>query len=133
MKGTFGEIYQAEYLQVEIAVKKIHSTRKIEIEEFKSEAELIRNIPIHPNVVSFLGITISPLCIISEYYNEGSLFDYLHSNSIINDDQKIKFSLDIAKGMVIIINYFIQIKFIIIIISIIYIQERKDLKLFIKI
>ena len=106
LKGTFGEIYQAEYLQLEIAVKKIYSTRKIEIEEFKLEAELIRNIPIHPNVVSFLGITISPPCIISEYYNEGSLFDYLHSNSIIKDEQKIKFSLDIAKGMVIIIIFF---------------------------
>jgi len=54
----------------------------------------------HANVILLLGITPPPrLCIVAEYCEKGSLYNYLHSQSPIDDDQKIKFVKGIASGM----------------------------------
>ena len=107
-EGAFGEVYKAEYLKTEVAVKKIISSKEFDqnlIKEFKLEAKLMKRIPLHPNVVLFRGITINPtLCMILEYCEEGSLISLLKSSKSISDSQKKEFALDIAKGMVI---YFI--------------------------
>ena len=50
----------------------------------------------------FRGITIppDPISIITDYCDGGSLYDLLHSGTLIEMNKKIQFVVDIAKGMV---------------------------------
>ena len=85
------------------------------IEEFKSEALVMKNLPAHPNIVImscnivfnmiqvlFLGITLppQPLCMLLEYCAGGSLKSLLDSNRTISDSTMISMALDIARGVV---------------------------------
>lgn len=51
------------------------------------------------NIVAFLGITINPLCIISEYMPLGSLQSYIRNRSNVIDPTHLqKFAHGIAAG-----------------------------------
>ncbi|MCH92350.1 serine/threonine-protein kinase EDR1-like [Trifolium medium] len=56
----------------------------------------------HPNVVLFMGAVTRPpnLSIISEFLPRGSLYRILHRpNCQIDEKQRIKMALDVARGM----------------------------------
>jgi serine/threonine protein kinase len=91
LKGT--------YNNTPVAIKKIKGklTEK-QMGEFLKEAELTRNIPPHPNVIKCLGICLTPLLIVLEYCEGGSLMPKLKNNEF-NLKQKIRIIQGIAKGM----------------------------------
>jgi len=105
--GEFGEVWLGSYRGVKVAVKKLlkktntHEEEAKLIDNFSAEAKIHKELPPHPNVVLFLGITISPhpLCMVLEYCKGGSLNTLLHSDDAISATQMIKFCKDIAKGM----------------------------------
>lgn len=105
--GSFGEVFIGRYQGTKVAIKKvsassIHVDDSKAIDEFKSEAKVMKDLPPHPNVVLFRGITLppDPLCIVLDFCKEGSLYSLLRSAATISDKQKIKFSKQIARGMV---------------------------------
>jgi len=72
-----------------------------ELNDFESEASLMKSLRPHPNVVLLLGVALppNPLCIVTEYVENGSLWDYLASAAKIPLRQKIRFVRGIAAGM----------------------------------
>lgn len=55
-------------------------------------------LPRHPNVVRFIAILDSPLCLISEYCKEGSVAEWMTS-STYGESLMVKLALGIAKGI----------------------------------
>jgi len=76
-EGAFGCVYLGIFNKTEVAIKKLSKTNisDVDIKAFIAEAELMRNLPPHPNVVLFRGVTVppDPLSIITDYCNGGSL------------------------------------------------------------
>jgi len=83
------------------------------MDDFIAEAELMNKIPPHPHVVIgcisfcdlskvlFRGVTLppDPWTIVVNFCNEGSLYSYLHRGEKLEEAQKLKFAVDVAKGM----------------------------------
>ncbi|KAM3145790.1 hypothetical protein pb186bvf_002085 [Paramecium bursaria] len=88
-----------------VAIKELDQTKSDENsqKEFKRETLTLIKAKQHENLVSFLGISTNnnKVYIITEFCSGGTLFDIIHRQLEINLDeiQKIKFSLDVAKGM----------------------------------
>jgi serine/threonine protein kinase len=61
------------------AVKKVSENAMSlkQIEDFKSEANVMVKVRPHPGIVRLLGICSSPLCIVMEYVPNGSLLKWL--------------------------------------------------------
>jgi len=102
-EGMFGTVYLAEFKNRMVAIKQLskEDISEKDIEEFLAEAEIMRKLPVHPNVVLFLGITLPPdsLSIITDFCEGGSLSTYLDKNPKLSMSLKIQFIRDIAKGM----------------------------------
>ena len=98
---AFGIVYKGKYKGQIIAVKEINGNivDEKEIEGFIKEAELMRNLPPHPNILNLLGISPQPFCLITEYMEKGDLSHYLRVNRSIDDKQKLKWMIDICSGM----------------------------------
>jgi len=92
------------YNKTDVAIKQLHSKGLVEseIEAFKKEADIMRRLPAHPNVVLFRGITLppDPPSIVTDFCNGGSFVSLLRSNEPITMHMKVKFMTDIAKGMI---------------------------------
>jgi len=102
-EGSFGTVYKAKWRNSTVAVKEVSQALLNEqsIESFKKEANVMRNLRPHPNVVLFLGISLppDPTCIVTEYMKNGSLNDYLKKNPNLPSAAKLKLLLGISNGM----------------------------------
>jgi len=102
-EGAFGCVYLGMLNGTEVAIKLLSKSdaSEMDIKEFLEEAELLRNLPMHPNVVLFRGVTVPPdqLSIVTDYCNGGSLSEYLKNHPNLPISEKIQFIKDIAKGM----------------------------------
>ncbi|KAK2402949.1 Serine/threonine-protein kinase edr1, variant 2 [Trifolium repens] len=101
--GSYGEVYRADWNGTEVAVKKFldQDFSGAALSEFKREVRIMRRLR-HPNVVLFMGAVTRPpnLSIISEFLPRGSLYRILHRpNCQIDEKQRIKMALDVARGM----------------------------------
>ncbi|KAM0848737.1 hypothetical protein ACQ4PT_054168 [Festuca glaucescens] len=101
--GSYGEVYHADWNGTEVAVKKFldQDVSGVALEQFKCEVRIMSRLR-HPNVVLFLGYVTHPpnLSILTEYLPRGSLYRLLHRpNSIVDETQRLKMALDVAKGM----------------------------------
>ncbi|XP_066400231.1 serine/threonine-protein kinase EDR1-like isoform X3 [Miscanthus floridulus] len=101
--GSYGEVYRADWNGTEVAVKKFldQDFYGDALDEFRSEVRIMRRLR-HPNIVLFMGAVTRPpnLSIVSEYLPRGSLYKILHRpNCLIDEKQRIKMALDVAKGM----------------------------------
>ena len=104
--GGYGEVHQAEYREMTVAVKKLKGIhqhlQRIEL-EFEREIEVMRTIR-HPNIVLFLGggryhDDGCPFLVV-EYMPRGSLATILRNKEIhLEENLKIQFAIDAAKGM----------------------------------
>ena len=104
--GGYGEVYQADYREMTVAVKKLQGIhqhlQRIEL-EFEREIEVMRTIR-HPNIVLFLGggryhDDSCPFLVV-EYMPRGSLATILKNEQIdLEDSLKMRFAVDAAKGM----------------------------------
>ena len=76
-------IYKAKWLCIDIAVKVIFDPKITEdlLEEFNNEIKMLSYLR-HPNIVLLIGICTKPqkLAIMTEYFEQGSLFDLLHKS-----------------------------------------------------
>jgi len=71
-----------------------------DLKDFKSEAAVMCRLRPHVSVVQFLGITSSPqLCIVTEFLEQGSLFQYVFSDSKIDSNILMSIVKGIAAGM----------------------------------
>jgi len=102
-EGAFGCVYLGVFNRTEVAIKQLSKKDPTEedIKEFLAEAKIMRKLPVHPNVVLFRGVTLSPdpLSIVTDFCNGGSLSIYLENNPNMPISEKVKFIKDIAKGM----------------------------------
>eukprot|EP01107_Rhizomastix_libera_P017087 TRINITY_DN764_c0_g1_i2.p1 TRINITY_DN764_c0_g1~~TRINITY_DN764_c0_g1_i2.p1 ORF type:complete len:766 (-),score=274.62 TRINITY_DN764_c0_g1_i2:102-2399(-) len=102
-KGTFGEVFRAQWRGAVIALKKmpVQSLRGNALKDFQKEINLMKALR-HPNVLQYLGSCVSPpdICIALEYMCRGSLYSILH-----NPDIKLSWGLilriltDASRGM----------------------------------
>jgi len=101
-EGAFGCVYLGIFNRTEVAIKQLlkANINEEDIKEFMAEADLMRNLPPHPNVVLFRGVTVppDPLSIVTDYCNGGSLNEFLRRNPKVPISKKIQFIKDIAKG-----------------------------------
>lgn len=66
--------------------------------EFRREAAVMSGLE-HPNLVSLKGVCLEPLCILTEYLENGDLYNYLHTKNVFGWPLILKAALDIAQGM----------------------------------
>eukprot|EP01119_Soliformovum_irregulare_P015014 TRINITY_DN4180_c0_g1_i1.p1 TRINITY_DN4180_c0_g1~~TRINITY_DN4180_c0_g1_i1.p1 ORF type:complete len:422 (-),score=133.24 TRINITY_DN4180_c0_g1_i1:19-1284(-) len=105
-EGSFGCVYKARWRSSPVAVKEISQKSSFDDEQailaFKKEANTMRNLRPHPNVILFLGICVppDPICIVTEYLKNGSLFEFIKNpNNPLNLSQKVKLLLGVSQGM----------------------------------
>jgi predicted Ser/Thr protein kinase len=99
-KGSYGKVCLGKWRHTDVAVKFCNDIGNVE--DFLREAELMINIPPHPNIVQVLGIsTDGPLPVIMlEYCAGGSLDKYLFGTDIqLTEETTISLVAGIAKGM----------------------------------
>lgn len=103
-KGSYGEVYRADWRGILVAVKKLPASlledKKL-LRDFYQEATIMSSLR-HPNIVQYLGTCVigTDLCIISEYMSCGSVHKLLHNENFdLTWDLIKKFALDTAQGM----------------------------------
>ncbi|XP_053115726.1 activin receptor type-1C isoform X2 [Hemicordylus capensis] len=101
-KGRFGEVWRGKWCGEDVAVK-IFSSR--DERSWFREAEIYQTIMLrHENILGFIAAdnkdngTWTQLWLVSEYHEQGSLYDYLNSN-MVTVDGMIKLALSIASGV----------------------------------
>jgi len=104
-RGAFGVVYRAGWREINVAVKQLLNMDTItpeELESFSGEVMLLQGLRPHPNLVMFLGISISPdpIALITEFCEGGMLLDFLVKHRGGMEAALIKkFILGIASGM----------------------------------
>ena len=106
-QGGFGEVWLAEYRELEVAVKILNENERLFVdnsnEEFQREIDFMRQLR-HPNIVLFLGAGSfkedGNLFLVTEFVIRGSLHGVLMDASIgLTYEQQIRFCLDSSLGM----------------------------------
>ncbi|EPS65901.1 hypothetical protein M569_08870, partial [Genlisea aurea] len=101
--GSYGDLYKGIYRSQEVAIKILKAecvTEELQ-KEFAQEVYIMRKVR-HKNVVQFIGAcTRHPnLCIVTEYMQGGSLYDFLHKQKgSFKLPTLLKVGIDISKGM----------------------------------
>jgi len=103
-KGAYGVVYKGRWREGVVAIKKLllpSAMNEREMEDFRREAALMKNLRPHVNVVQFLGITSSPhpLCIVTEFMEHGSLYSFIHSENKVDTNLLVNLIKGIAAGM----------------------------------
>ncbi|PRP80407.1 hypothetical protein PROFUN_11953 [Planoprotostelium fungivorum] len=104
-RGAFGVVYRAEWREIQVAVKQLLDMQHVEasqLDEFSREVALLQSLKHHPNLVMFIGISVSPdpISLITEFCVGGNLLDFLRTNKgDIKLEMKQKLILGIASGM----------------------------------
>ncbi|CAK79445.1 unnamed protein product (macronuclear) [Paramecium tetraurelia] len=107
-EGGYGVVHKGKWLGQDVAIKSYGKRKsqgnlkyKIQMADFLKEVEVISNLR-HPNIVLYMGVCIRKqnYYLITEYLEEGSLFDHLHKKKT-HIDQKALMQIveDIALGM----------------------------------
>lgn len=102
-EGAFGEVLKCKWRGIPVAVKKLKSQTlsSQSIQMFKKELQLMSRTRA-PTLVLLLGACTTPpnLCLITEYINQGSLFDVLYKKRRVLPYPTIKqLAMDIAQGL----------------------------------
>eukprot|EP01117_Protostelium_nocturnum_P011690 TRINITY_DN4256_c2_g1_i1.p1 TRINITY_DN4256_c2_g1~~TRINITY_DN4256_c2_g1_i1.p1 ORF type:complete len:1845 (-),score=487.68 TRINITY_DN4256_c2_g1_i1:43-5547(-) len=96
--GAFGIVYRADWRGLKVAVKQIKSDDTPDQVNFLKEVCVLKALRPHPNIVTFLGITLKPLALVLEFCSGGSLDHYLALNKV-SIDQKVAWILGISRGI----------------------------------
>ena len=103
--GAFGDVYEAKYREVTVAVKLLREWEDARSSyQFQREILFMQTIR-HPNIVLFVGAgpsedTREPFLVL-EYMSRGTLKDLLYNTDdvCISVDRKLNFATDTARGM----------------------------------
>jgi len=100
-QGAFGDVYKAKYRGSSVAVKQLNanSADDVKIQDFFAEAELMKGLRPHPNITQLLGVCTEPLCIVTEFVANGSLYAWLKSDKPLDDSTKFEIIRGTAAGM----------------------------------
>jgi len=110
-KGSYGEVYKAEWRGIIVALKRLpyHLLENPEfMEDFRKEAAIMSSLR-HPNTLQFLGTCKieEDICIVTEYMEKGSLYQLLHKDDVQVPYSLVKkIALDVSQGM----NYLHNLK-----------------------
>ena len=98
-KGAFGEVFKANWISQDrtVAVKKHQSGH--EIEETLKEFEIQFDLEPHPNVVELLGFVVSPIAIVMEFCDQGSMRSYLNSTEKVTFHNVTLWLQEMAEGL----------------------------------
>jgi len=98
--GAFGDVWQGRLRgTTTVAIKSVRSVDKT---AFLAEAQIMANLPAHPNVVTFFGLSEGPdgLYIVTEFMQDGSLDKHLIQNrDKISTEKLIQMTKELAAGM----------------------------------
>ncbi|KAM6348112.1 activin receptor type-1C [Alca torda] len=101
-KGRFGEVWQGKWCGEDVAVK-IFSSR--DERSWFREAEIYQTVMLrHENILGFIAAdnkdngTWTQLWLVSEYHEQGSLFDYLNRGTVTVEGM-VKLALSVASGL----------------------------------
>ncbi|OWJ99940.1 ACVR1C, partial [Cervus elaphus hippelaphus] len=101
-KGRFGEVWHGRWCGEDVAVK-IFSSR--DERSWFREAEIYQTVMLrHENILGFIAAdnkdngTWTQLWLVSEYHEQGSLYDYLNRNTVTVAGM-IRLALSIASGL----------------------------------
>lgn len=104
-EGYFAEVYRADYSGTTVAMKRFRTpVGQSEpdhdfIEVFKLELGHLCQLR-HPNIVMLIGACISPTSLITEYCENGNLFEMLKDkNRTLSWPQRVQMALDEARGI----------------------------------
>eukprot|EP01114_Cavostelium_apophysatum_P015009 TRINITY_DN4008_c0_g1_i4.p1 TRINITY_DN4008_c0_g1~~TRINITY_DN4008_c0_g1_i4.p1 ORF type:complete len:1425 (+),score=391.51 TRINITY_DN4008_c0_g1_i4:717-4991(+) len=102
-KGSFGEIRTAIWRGEKIAVKQITTTSCEEtlkaFREWRSEVSVMNGLH-HENLIALRGFCLKPFCILMELAPKGTLYEFIHDESIAIDwNVRLKIARDIAAGL----------------------------------
>ncbi|KAL6073278.1 Tyrosine-protein kinase abl1 [Balamuthia mandrillaris] len=101
-QGAFGVVWKGAWRQTEVAIKKLHTMDDEQLASFQHEAQLMRNLRPHPNVVQLMGLVEEdgmPECIVTEFLANGDLLSYLRKQDQLSEESMIAMALDVAAGM----------------------------------
>jgi len=102
-RGAYGVVFKGRWRGGTVAIKQLILRSIIserELQDFRSEAAVMKRLRPNVNVVQFLGITSTPqLCIITEFLDHGSLFHLVFSDSKIDANLLMNVVKGIASGM----------------------------------
>jgi len=98
--GGSGEVYKGYYRTQPVALKILKTNVESEITEFIKEFTIFINVK-SPNIVSFIGATLSPkLCMVMEFCDKGSLFNLLSDSKFPLDwSTALSFTKEIVLGV----------------------------------
>ncbi|PRW60140.1 Serine threonine- kinase CTR1 [Chlorella sorokiniana] len=118
--GSYGAVYLAHWRETPVAVKILLASGAGSLEtcrdedfllpegvlrELQDEAAVMVRMR-HPNVVSFMGICLTPPCIVTEWCAKGSLFDVLRSAArhpdraaVLSMGLRLQMAVDAARGL----------------------------------
>ncbi|XP_007494255.1 activin receptor type-1C [Monodelphis domestica] len=101
-KGRFGEVWHGRWCGEDVAVK-IFSSR--DERSWFREAEIYQTVMLrHENILGFIAAdnkdngTWTQLWLVSEYHEQGSLYDYLNRNTVTVDGM-VRLALSVASGL----------------------------------
>eukprot|EP00871_Galdieria_phlegrea_P001829 jgi/Galph1/2647/GphlegSOOS_G1277.1 len=111
-EGSFAEVWAGQWLHMPVAIKVFRlidqdeanvSTSESRLKNFLDEVETLSQLR-HPNVLLYMGACVypeKPLCIVSELFNGGSVYDYLHgiSRKSFPIPQAVHVALGVARGL----------------------------------
>ena len=83
----------------QMLVEDPETVSELQIQDFFTEAELMKKLRPHPNITQLLGVCTDPLCIVLEFVPNGSLYSWLHSEKQMDNDLKLHIVKGIAAGM----------------------------------
>ncbi|KAI8903350.1 kinase-like domain-containing protein [Gorgonomyces haynaldii] len=102
-EGSFSVVYKATYQGKAVALKVSRRPlqTKQEFDAIKSEIDLWKSLSDHDNVVELHGACLSTMhpYVVMPYYEKGSIATYLRKNPDVPMVSRVKWMLDIAKGL----------------------------------
>ena len=99
--GAFAVVHRGIYRGFEVAIKrlKMDQVNERSVTDFHTELAVMESLR-HPNIVQAKGACIEPVCLVTEFCSNGSLFDVLHNQDIeLTWRLKLKLAYDAARGM----------------------------------
>jgi len=104
-RGSYGVVFKGQWRGGTVAIKQLafkDTMSAKDLADFRAEAKLMASLRPHVNVVQFLGITGGqyPLCIVTEFLDQGSLYGFLHGGDVkIDTNMMMTLVKGVAAGM----------------------------------
>ncbi|KNC54913.1 uncharacterized protein AMSG_10572 [Thecamonas trahens ATCC 50062] len=85
-EGSYGTVYAGRWRATPVAVKRTRTAdmNARQLREFIDESSMLMRLR-HPNVVIFMGVTLEPPAIVTEFMSRGSMYAVLHAPDLFLD------------------------------------------------